>query len=115
MTKYRKVDNQSSHGLFSIGDLEDDEVDEEMNIPRDSSTTSQSSSSSHLDDLGNGSFSCTPYVIWNTLTFSWMQSLLQKGNQKPLTIDDLDELPRQDSSDGIYRRFITVWNQRLKE
>lgn len=115
MTKYKKVDNQSSHGLFSIGDLEDDEVDEEMNIPRDSSTTSQSSSSSHLDDLGNGSFSCTPYVIWNTLTFSWMQSLLQKGNQKPLTIDDLDELPRQDSSDGIYRRFITVWNQQLKE
>jgi hypothetical protein len=118
LTKYKKVDNQSQHGagFFSIEDLEDDEIDEEMDIHRDPSLKKSSTSEGSDENSDNSSsWKITPYSIWNTLTFSWMHDLLQKGNAKPLTIDDLDDLAYHDSSEGVYRRFSTVWNRQLAE
>lgn len=126
LTKYRKVDNNSQHGpgFFAIEDLEDDTTATEdgaddyetvdfhhphhQRRPHDDPSSAESSSSS-------SSASFTLENIWSTLTFSWMQELLKKGNTKPLTIDDLNELPPSDTSEGVYRRFITIWNKQLKE
>jgi hypothetical protein len=121
LTKYKKVDSSSQHGpgFFSIEDLEDDDAtgdDEEMDLRHSQSKTSSSSSGDEFHNREVTSLShFSIFSIWRTLTFSWMQELLKKGNEKPLTIDDLDELPNVDRSEAIYRRFSTVWNKQLKE
>jgi hypothetical protein len=123
LTKYKKVDSSSQHGpgFFSIEDLEDDDAtgdddDIEINLRNSHSKTSSSSSDDQFHNQETTSFhNLSIYSIWSTLTFSWMQDLLKKGNEKPLTVDDLDELPDVDRSEMVYRRFSNVWNKQLKE
>jgi hypothetical protein len=118
MTKYKKVDNNSQHGsgFFSIEDLEDDEVDEEMDPHREiARSLASGGDNSSTDADGSWLNSLSVYQIWNTLTFAWMQNLLKKGNVKPLTLEDLDELPKSDSSEGVFKRFSQVWNKQMTE
>jgi hypothetical protein len=128
LAKYKKVDSSSHHGSsFTIDDLEDDEADQieiidlqkhgqtatsAQKASGDNRSARESSTETVEEDSG---FVFSLWNVWNTLTFTWMQDLLKKGNEKPLTLDDLYDLPRSDSSEGVYRKFIRIWTKQIKE
>ena len=124
---YSQVLTQSSHGKFSIEDEDDEyEQDEDVEISFDSvsGTAARRNGRSDAAEGGVGSaaandgMTCskafsTVGFIWSTLTFSWMQGLLQTGNKRALEMEDLYDLPYSDTGHGVYRRFRKGWTDQI--
>ena len=51
----------------------------------------------------------TELDTWSMLTFSWMQPLLTKGNQRAIEQSDLYKLSYNDSAEGIYSPFSSLF------
>ena len=118
--EYSKVSSASSHGLFSIEDESDeitfDEAISHMEFERESADRSVSG---YRTIVFTGDQGCQRNSIdwvrncWSTLTFSWMQKLLETGNEKALELDDLYKLADEDSAEGVYKKFKRGWLQQL--
>ena len=114
---YSKVLNQSNHGAnFSIVDEEDD-ADEEIQFNNENAPVRKPKGGTDPVRRPEDAKSVLDYLllVWNTLTFSWIRPLLKVGNTRPLVMDDLYELPEQDSSDSIYRRFRHYWSEQISK
>jgi hypothetical protein len=55
------------------------------------------------------------YLIWETLTFAWIQPLLTKGAQKPLEKQDLLPLLPKDTPIAVFQRFKVAWKQQCDQ
>ena len=115
--EYKKVMTSSAHGQFSI---EDEDEDGEITFDRDSSCIGNFSEvDRNLNGYRTVLYTGDKGVIknaldwvgdaWSTLTFSWMENLLKKGNEKPLEMEDLYKLPYEDCAAGVYKRFKLGW------
>jgi ATP-binding cassette subfamily C (CFTR/MRP) protein 1 len=117
--EYSKVQGESTHGKFSIEDEEEEEDgDIELNYAPIGEEQYQSAERRAEENEDKGGFGhCCDCVglIWSTLTFSWMQELLQKGNKKPLEMEDLYPLSYSDSAAGVYENFKEGWTRELKK
>lgn len=115
-TVYSAVHDQSSHGLknnhlFSIEDQEDEgqtAVSDDIESSR-----SSGSSSRGAEKLHNlyGQFS--GLSLWSMLTFAWIEPLLIKGRTKALDLEDLYEIPAEDSAKAISYKFSRAWQEQL--
>jgi len=118
---YAKVSSTSSHGQFSIEDEIDelslDEVDEvASHVELETEAANQPGYRTNLYTGDNGFVNNSVHWVrdcWSTLTFSWMQKLLETGNEKPLEMDDLYKLSYEDSAKGVYKKFKDGWMQQL--
>jgi len=115
--EYNKVMTSSAHGQFSI---EDEDEDVEITFDRDSSNNGNFSEgdrnlNGYRTVLYTGDKGVARNALdwvgdaWSTLTFSWMENLLKKGNEKPLEMEDLYKLPYEDCAEGVYKRFKRGW------
>ncbi|KAI1299646.1 Multidrug resistance-associated protein 1 [Halotydeus destructor] len=48
------------------------------------------------------------------MTFTWFDGLVRKGYKKPLTLDDVYDLEKENKSDEILQRFLKHWSYPLK-
>lgn len=113
MAQYSKLREESTHGSkFSIQDEEDDTDLESAHDPSLPGGSEGPESSRGPADCTKPENSCS---LWNTLTFAWMQPLLNLGNTKPLVLDDLYVLPEGDRAENIYKRFKRAWTNQLHE
>ncbi|CAO3692121.1 unnamed protein product [Rhizopus stolonifer] len=53
--------------------------------------------------------------IFSRLTFGWMTPLMRLGYQKPLTMDDLWNLPKSDQSAAVSERFQHNWDKEMQK
>ncbi|KAL7748549.1 hypothetical protein RI367_005960 [Sorochytrium milnesiophthora] len=53
--------------------------------------------------------------IFSIITFWWLNPLMRLGRQKPLSMEDLWALARNDQADAISHRFQVFWEQELKK
>jgi hypothetical protein len=119
---YNKVSSDSAHGKFSIEDDEDEDVElsfEQGNSPSNGRNGSNNSSYREAYSTSDkGPFLNAVYwtsELWSTLTFSWMQKLLQTGNERPLEMSDLYKLSYEDSAEGVYKKFKKGWLVQLAQ
>lgn len=120
---YSKVMSSSGHGQFSIED-EDDNVEISFDGSNGDGGDDQSSRTESFSPFGRAPNEDKGFVvntynwtchIWSVLTFSWMQKLLETGNERPLEMEDLYKLAYEDSAEGVYKKFKKGWLQEINE
>jgi hypothetical protein len=119
---YSKVLNSSGHGKFSIEDDDEDNIEISFTDSGDARSDSGSNAEAYspfgrapTEDRGVF-LNSVDWIrhTWSILTFSWMQKLLETGNQRPLEMEDLYKLAYSDSAEGVYKKFKQGWLQELK-
>lgn len=92
-------------GKFSIGDEDDDDDDEDVVVQFTEEAVRDGTDGK---TISYGAFHDITSFL-NTLTFYWMKPLLETGNVRALTMDDLLPLQHSDSAVGVYSKFKENW------
>jgi hypothetical protein len=119
---YSKVLTSSAHGQFSIEDDDDENVEIQFQAGSSDAASQNETDGGSYSPFGRAPtedrgfpwnfFSWIKHT-WSILTFSWMQTLLETGNKRPLEMDDLYKLAYEDTAEGVYKRFKTGWVKEL--
>ena len=51
--------------------------------------------------------------LWSYLNYSWVVSVMELGNKRPLQLEDLPDIPTKDQNERISRIFDKYWEEEM--